>query len=263
MSRLIIIFVFLLCSSAWSESIPHSDQTIQESYYIWTRDDLRMCPSPYCGGFYVKALNRALTPCKDGSKNVDCKVLQLDFSLLDMTEKEQSDFQEEFMHGLCIIKGNLVQVQQDGFLYPTLVVYEIWSPQVGKASSRHLFFSIHDNGIQCVTTPCQNVDEGLINWPWNRTIAGVDLYASGADMEKIETGYQVMKTGFVIATGQHKLVFGPAGFSQELIVSEFYLTINKVETCGEKICPAGETCCNASCGICTPPGWACIQIACE
>lgn len=33
-------------------------------------------------------------------------------------------------------------------------------------------------------------------------------------------------------------------------------------TCGDAICPAGEVCCNASCGICVPPGYGCIQIAC-
>jgi hypothetical protein len=33
--------------------------------------------------------------------------------------------------------------------------------------------------------------------------------------------------------------------------------------CGKNTCPAGQVCCNASCGICTPPGGVCIQIACE
>jgi|SRR5581483_3455930 len=33
-------------------------------------------------------------------------------------------------------------------------------------------------------------------------------------------------------------------------------------TCGTKTCGAGEYCCNASCGICAPEGYACIQIAC-
>jgi hypothetical protein len=32
--------------------------------------------------------------------------------------------------------------------------------------------------------------------------------------------------------------------------------------CGNVTCPAGQECCNASCGICTDPGGACIQIAC-
>jgi hypothetical protein len=33
--------------------------------------------------------------------------------------------------------------------------------------------------------------------------------------------------------------------------------------CGSSTCAAGEYCCNASCGMCAPPGVACIQIACE
>jgi hypothetical protein len=32
--------------------------------------------------------------------------------------------------------------------------------------------------------------------------------------------------------------------------------------CGTKTCPAGEVCCNASCGTCVPPGNFCTQIAC-
>ncbi len=34
------------------------------------------------------------------------------------------------------------------------------------------------------------------------------------------------------------------------------------EKCGTSTCGKGEVCCNASCGICTPPDGACIQIAC-
>jgi hypothetical protein len=34
-------------------------------------------------------------------------------------------------------------------------------------------------------------------------------------------------------------------------------------TCGMNTCPAGQFCCNASCGICAPMGGVCIQIACE
>jgi hypothetical protein len=37
---------------------------------------------------------------------------------------------------------------------------------------------------------------------------------------------------------------------------------DKQPDCGTVTCPDGQSCCNASCGICTPPGVACIQIAC-
>lgn len=35
------------------------------------------------------------------------------------------------------------------------------------------------------------------------------------------------------------------------------------EACGKTTCGPGTECCNSSCGICTPPDGACIQIACE
>ena len=33
--------------------------------------------------------------------------------------------------------------------------------------------------------------------------------------------------------------------------------------CGPNRCPLGETCCNPSCGICTPPGKGCIKLFCQ
>jgi hypothetical protein len=35
------------------------------------------------------------------------------------------------------------------------------------------------------------------------------------------------------------------------------------EKCGDVTCASGQVCCNASCGICTPPGYSCIQLACQ
>lgn len=36
-----------------------------------------------------------------------------------------------------------------------------------------------------------------------------------------------------------------------------------VQQCGDTTCGEGTVCCNASCGICTPPGRVCIQVACD
>jgi hypothetical protein len=33
--------------------------------------------------------------------------------------------------------------------------------------------------------------------------------------------------------------------------------------CGDVTCEVGMVCCNPSCGICTPPEGACVQIACD
>jgi hypothetical protein len=37
----------------------------------------------------------------------------------------------------------------------------------------------------------------------------------------------------------------------------------KGEPCGAVVCAKGLTCCNASCGICVPPGDMCTQEACD
>jgi hypothetical protein len=37
----------------------------------------------------------------------------------------------------------------------------------------------------------------------------------------------------------------------------------KGEACGKNTCAVGEVCCNASCGICTPPNGGCILLACD
>lgn len=259
----ITVLMLLSLPVSLEASNPLFETVDEDSYFIWTRDDLRMCPSPVCGGFYVKALNRLMTLCADGSQSADCQVLQLDFSLLNMRENEQAGFQQAFTAGLGIIKGKLIEAQQSGILFPTLKINEAWLAQAGKEPRNAGFFQVHDTDIQCITTPCLTVEEGLLNMPWERFIAGVDLSSSGAETDQINAGYQEMKTGFVIATGNHKIVHGPAGFSQILVASEFYLPAEKVQTCGKTVCPAGQVCCNLSCGICTPPGWACIQIACD
>src|SRR5262245_35409768 len=36
-----------------------------------------------------------------------------------------------------------------------------------------------------------------------------------------------------------------------------------VNACGSTTCPAGQVCCNASCGLCTAPGGSCIEKVCS
>lgn len=38
---------------------------------------------------------------------------------------------------------------------------------------------------------------------------------------------------------------------------------NGEQPCGSAVCATGTVCCNASCGVCTPPGFACTQQVCN
>jgi hypothetical protein len=68
---------------------------------------------------------------------------------------------------------------------------------------------------------------------------------------------RVMVAALIVVAG----VFGTLQLSQA--------DGQQLERCGTpgtpffRVCPPGQVCCNASCGICTPPDVGCIQIACE
>src|SRR5438552_14670165 len=42
------------------------------------RPDLRMCPSPICGGFWVSPVNQATTACVDGTTRAWCYIAKID-----------------------------------------------------------------------------------------------------------------------------------------------------------------------------------------
>jgi hypothetical protein len=75
-------------------------------YYSVRPDNLRKCASPFCGGSFVKALNRRRTPCGDGTLAQECYVTGFDYSLLGLSDKDQVRFQEAVSGGTGIVSGS-------------------------------------------------------------------------------------------------------------------------------------------------------------
>lgn len=80
---------------------------------------------------------------------------------------------------------------------------------------------------------------------WNRTFVGV-----GVAMAVVVAG----------CSSSHEGSEGDAG---PVFYDSWIIDTGGGEACGSTICGPGTSCCNASCGICTPPGVGCIAIACE
>ena len=51
--------------------------------YFTITPDLRLCPSPTCGGFHLRALNQSQTTCADGTMQASCYVATADFGVLE------------------------------------------------------------------------------------------------------------------------------------------------------------------------------------
>lgn len=44
------------------------------------RPDARLCPSPFCGGYWIRAVNHARTTCADGTVASWCYVMDIDWT---------------------------------------------------------------------------------------------------------------------------------------------------------------------------------------
>ena len=55
----------------------------------------------------------------------------------------------------------------------------------------------------------------------------------------------------------------PVGTTCVLELGQAWCVSDGTLECGNSVCAEGNVCCNPSCGICTPPGGVCIQIACD
>lgn len=57
--------------------------------YFTARPDYRKCVAPLCGGYFVKAVNKKLTSCADGTRQPECYVASITYGAGTL-ENEQS-----------------------------------------------------------------------------------------------------------------------------------------------------------------------------
>ena len=276
---LLVSAVVMMSNSSAEATV--SDASIRpdasSSYYIVTRLDPRLCPSPQCGGYFVKQVNKPKTQCADGTWQRQCHATQLDASALGWSDDELSRFSEQFGQRHALVRGKLRQMERSSIKADVLVVDEGW---LGQALSRPIgtFFGAQTTGIVCITFPCPSIHERKLNFRTQRLIAEVDLAASGATEEQVEAGYKALsEPAGILAVGEHHVIAGPAGRGLKLVTSEFYLPAvakspPEGQVCGGiqgLVCPEGQFCdidtpnaCGGAdlSGICRVPPQVCAKI---
>jgi hypothetical protein len=71
-------------------------------YFVVTRQDMRKCASPMCGGVFVKRANQALTRCADGTMQAECYTYGLELGALGLPANAADTFRSDFnaKHGV-------------------------------------------------------------------------------------------------------------------------------------------------------------------
>jgi len=195
-----------------------ADSRSSTSAFYTVRRDLRRCASPMCGGFFVKQVNVASTRCLNGKQATECYVARIDWN--GQTEVEDAK---------ALLRGTITSQRYQRGNFGVLTVTESWQAAGANQASGD-FFRVRDRGVRCVVAPCPTHHEAKLNTTVSKNIAGVDLSGANADESAIgEASSAMTGQAGVLVAGSHTSVTGPAGKSQSLKATQFYLRAGKTE----------------------------------
>jgi hypothetical protein len=149
------------------------------------RPDLRMCPSPMCGGFWVSRVNRATTTCADGTARPWCYVAGIDHA--------------SPRGGNFLVRGRIVAGSTTGSP-GRLSQTEAWAPATATAW-RGAVYLVTDTGIRCVRAPCFSLQAATVNTTLSSSASGLDLTAVAATPALVRRAWATLTAGGLLVAG--------------------------------------------------------------
>jgi hypothetical protein len=195
------------------------------SPYYLGRADPRLCPSPECGGVWVRLVNERATPC-GGFTSRECYVASVDASRIRVSEILRTRLVGLVAGGAALARGKLVQGRVAGFpQLRTLVATEIWPASSAPGPSEGPVWKLRDNGIRCFAAPCFSIDAIRLNSGHRTTISGLDLSRTRTTLAERDHAREGITEGTVAVAGRIARVpnAGPAGTGRVLVASQFYV----------------------------------------
>ena len=194
---------------ATSGSIVSGDTAVDGAYtYFGITADLRRCPSPLCGGWFLARVNQSTTVCHDGTRAATCYAPVLDWSEANLSAAQQSKLLDASNReagsgdAYAIVRGrfartnNTPQPRTGRF-----VISEAWVAETD-AVPDGVFVRVLDNGLRCFAAPCPSVTEKTLNMGRSVDIANVDFTPAGLTERQLEGCLATMSTpGGILVAG--------------------------------------------------------------
>lgn len=246
-----------------------------ERYYRFDHPDVRKCPSPLCGGMFVRQLNGERTQCPHGGWSEACYAGELDLSGLGLDRARADAFRRHFSAERAVARGFLESRMLAERTVPVLRVTEAWELAAGRNSQVDNYYRVVNSGVLCITDPCLSLAEEWLNTAQRRPLASIDFERSGASPADVEAGRELLSTEGVIVAGRHRRIEGPGGTGRQLLVKKLYLPVTGDGQAGLACggiaggaCPSGQYCdvtmpdaCSTAdlTGVCTTPPQMCTM----
>jgi hypothetical protein len=174
-----------------------ADSIDTTSTFYTIEPDLRRCASPYCGGYWLKRVNRPSTKCADGNYSDRCYVAGADFSAtgVDPSTLELGRVLVRATIALADFPPATTQLGK-------ATVTEAWGAPTDITATGS-YYRLTSSGIVCITTPCPVIHRAKLNSTSSTDVNGADLSASGATQAEIDAAMtELMATG-ILAAGKN------------------------------------------------------------
>ena len=209
--RIFILAIFLGLPVA-NTAAPEADSRASTSSFYTIRRDVRRCASPMCGGYFIKLVNQSRTRCANGRNMSECYVATIEWNGQPEPDRDGA-----------LVRGSLSTRGDRRGKYGVLLAREVWLPASDQRASG-TYFRVRDRGVRCIAAPCETHHEAKLNTSVSRNIAGVDLSGAGTtDKAESEANVAMTAPDGVLVAGTNTRVTGPAGRSQMLKATQFYL----------------------------------------
>ena len=173
---------------------------LRAQVHYFGRADMRLCPSPMCGGIWLRPVNGAKPAC-GAPVGGECYVTGLSFGESRYGEATQRRLIELVASGGGLVSGHLTRADIDGFPeLRALSVVRVWQPASSR-KPRGLLWVLQDNGLRCVTQPCPSTRAGTVHTNRFADVSDVDLSSTGAGPGELRFARTRIATRHQLATG--------------------------------------------------------------
>lgn len=178
------------------------------------RADLRMCPSPRCGGYWVSRVNRATTTCADGTTRPWCYVAGIDHLTFVPVRVKGTDRNAGFL-----LRGRIVRGSGESWSLGRLIATDKWIAATAAPWSGAVYL-VSDTGVRCVRAPCFSMRAATANTARIVTTSDVDLSIVAALPALVRRARMALTSGGLLVAGT---IRRDADGGRAIVASQFFL----------------------------------------
>ena len=185
-SRVSLLTLLLVVAGIGSAEVSSARTPPAGTAMFVVQRDVRLCPSPRCGGYWVSLANGVRTHCGDGARRARCYATGA-------IDREGRRLAGALPDG-ALARGALeAGPPVAGTKLDRLRILATYSP-AGAADVGGGYYRVRDTGIRCIRAPCFSYRAAGVNSSTSVTASAVDLAASGASPRDLARAQAALAT---------------------------------------------------------------------